>query len=52
MHMFIGALCKHEVLDIDVTTSTGGFTISLSTIDIQQVKLDVPKHFSIVCCNA
>ena len=35
MQMFIEALCKPGAVVIDVTTSTGGFTIFISTIDIQ-----------------
>ena len=34
MQMFIHALCKPEMIVIDVTTSAGGFTILISTIDI------------------
>ena len=34
MEMFIEALCKPEAVVIDVTTSTGGFTILICTIDI------------------
>ena len=34
MQMFIEVLCKSGAVVIDVTTSTGGFTILISTINI------------------
>ena len=34
MQIFIEALCKPGAVVIDVTTSTGGFTMLISTINI------------------
>ena len=45
MQMFIKALRKPRVVVIDVTTSTGGFTILMSTINIQFFYLNDSINF-------
>ena len=44
MQMFIEALCKPRVVVIDVTASTGGFTILISTTYIQFFYLNDSKN--------
>ena len=50
MQMFIEALCKPGAVVIDVTTSTGGFTILISTINIQFFYLNNLIDFSFIQC--
>ena len=51
MQMFIEALCKPGAVVIDVTASTGGFTILISTINIQFFYLNDSIDFSFIQCN-
>jgi hypothetical protein len=50
MQMFIEALCKPGAVVIDVTTFTGGFTILISTINIQFFYLNDSIDFSFIQC--
>ena len=51
MQMFIEALCNPGAVAIDVTVSTGGFTILISTINIQFFYLNDSIDFSFIQCN-
>ena len=50
MHMFIEALCKFEMVVIDFTASTGGFTILIFTIDILFFNINESIDFCFIQC--